>query len=69
MKRRKPQPTAQPIDWPRADPEALKVFDPNTKYCTMNCGQALGDPRTREECKFLCDDCMEVTWHEHQKAQ
>lgn len=46
--------------WPRADPEALARFDPSTKVCVMNCGQSLLDPRTKEECKFLCDDCETV---------
>ncbi|WP_339536073.1 hypothetical protein [Pseudomonas hunanensis] len=48
---------AQPIDWLRADPVALAAFDPATKVCTMNCGRHGLDPRSREERKFLCDDC------------
>ncbi|WP_271959279.1 hypothetical protein, partial [Pseudomonas aeruginosa] len=28
-----------------------------TKICSMNCGQHGLDPRSREERKFLCDDC------------
>lgn len=51
------RPPAQPIDWPRADPVALAAFDPATKVCTMNCGPHGLDPRSREERKFLCDDC------------
>ena len=48
---------AQPIDWPRADPDALAKFDPTTKVCVMNCGPHIDDPRTSKERKFLCDDC------------
>lgn len=44
-------------DWPRADPAALAAFDPATKQCVMNCGQARGDPRTWQECMLLCKDC------------
>jgi hypothetical protein len=49
-----------PIKFPRADPEALAKFDPRTKQCTMNCGPHRDDPRSEKECKFLCDDCVEV---------
>ncbi|HFZ2546479.1 TPA: hypothetical protein ACIJ26_005401 [Pseudomonas aeruginosa] len=44
-------------DWPRADPAALAKFDPASKVCNMNCGPATGDPRSRAERLFLCDDC------------
>ena len=44
-------------DWPRADPEALAAFDPDSKVCVMNCGPASGDPRSAAERKLLCDDC------------
>lgn len=47
-----------PIEWPRADPEALKSFDPSTKYCTMNCGPHRADPRSAAERKFLCQECQ-----------
>lgn len=56
MKRKQPAPP--PIAWTRADPQALAGFDPATKICTMNCGPAVGDPRSKEERKFLCDECM-----------
>lgn len=49
--------TAAPIEWPRADPDALAAFDPATKVCTMNCGPHVRDPRSREERLFLCTDC------------
>lgn len=48
---------AAPIEWPRADPDALAAFDPATKVCTMNCGPHARDPRSREERLFLCTDC------------
>lgn len=48
---------AAPIEWPRADPDALAAFDPATKACTMNCGPHVRDPRSREERLFLCTDC------------
>lgn len=61
VKARKARPAppapAVPIEWPRADPVALAAFDPSTKRCCMNCGPASGDPRTRAERLFLCDDC------------
>lgn len=50
----------KPIDWQRADPEALSHFDPATKRCTMNCGPHRADPRTWQERKFLCGDCWIV---------
>lgn len=46
-----------PIEFQRADPEALAKFDPRTKVCTMNCGPHRDDPRGNKERKFLCDDC------------
>lgn len=49
-----------PIDFPRADPAALAKFDPSTKRCTMGCGQHAADPRSKEECAFLCDECVTV---------
>ncbi|EAQ6244211.1 hypothetical protein B1S15_24475 [Salmonella enterica] len=45
--------------WPRADPEALAAFDPDTKTCTMNCGPHAADPRSSKERKFLCQDCYQ----------
>lgn len=30
------------------------------KRCTMNCGQAAGDTRTRAEIMRTCTDCVEV---------
>lgn len=45
------------IDWPRADPGELAKFDPASKTCCMNCGPVTGDPRSREERLFLCEDC------------
>lgn len=60
VKARKAKPTlppAAPIEWTRADPEALAAFDPSTKVCTMNCGPHALDPRSRAERLFLCDDC------------
>jgi hypothetical protein len=48
----------QSIQFKRADPFALALFDPATKICTMNCGRHMDDPRSREECKFLCEDCL-----------
>ena len=46
-----------PLTFPRADPKALKAFDPRTKICVMNCGPHNLDPRDDKERKFLCDDC------------
>jgi hypothetical protein len=59
MKRHpKPQPESpKPFVWPRADPVALAAFDPETKECSMNCGQSTHDPRSWKECKFMCDEC------------
>lgn len=56
----KKPPPAKPIVWTRADPAALAAFDPATKVCTMNCGPALGDPRSAEERKLLCDECVDA---------
>lgn len=52
--------SCQPFEWARADPDDLEKFDPDTKICTMNCGPHQDDPRSREERKFLCDDCVTV---------
>lgn len=41
----------------RASREDLADFDSNSKQCTMNCGPALGDPRSEKERRFLCTDC------------
>lgn len=60
----KKQPVAQvirKIEFLRVDPKALRQFDPSTKYCTMNCGRHVDDPRSAAERKFLCDDCQPVT--------
>lgn len=46
--------------WERANPEALRAFDPHTKECTMNCGRSMMDPRSDKERKFLCEDCVPV---------
>ena len=48
------------VVYPRTDPALLRDFDPRTKLCMMNCGQAGGDPRSREECMYQCDDCAPV---------
>lgn len=48
------------IVYPRADPVALEKFDPRTKYCVMNCGPTIDDPRDEKERRFLCDDCQTV---------
>jgi predicted SprT family Zn-dependent metalloprotease len=53
----KHKPTPQDINWPRADPEALRNFDPAVKTCTMNCGPHALDPRDVKERKYLCGDC------------
>lgn len=58
MKKKQKEQAYAPIEFKRADPEALKNFDPSTKICTMNCGRHALDPRPPEECKFLCDDCL-----------
>ncbi|MDH1335849.1 hypothetical protein N5D77_18150 [Comamonas thiooxydans] len=50
----------EPPPWPRADPKALAAFDPATKVCSHNCGQSKNDPRSENECKFLCDLCWRV---------
>lgn len=46
-----------PIVWPRADPIALRHFDPKTKQCTMSCGPHVDDPRSTAERKLLCREC------------
>ena len=50
-----------PINWKRANPEDLARFDPRTKYCVHNCGPHRDDPRSKTECKFLCEDCVPDT--------
>ena len=52
---------SKPLTFPRADPDALKAFDPSTKICVMNCGPYNLDPRDSKERKFLCDDCYPAT--------
>lgn len=49
-----------PIDFPRADPAELAKFDPATRWCHMNCGKHVQDPRTFKEIKLLCGDCLEI---------
>ncbi len=49
---------APPMEWPRADPEALAKFNPASKVCTMNCGPSTDDPRTWQERLLLCTDCL-----------
>lgn len=49
---------SEPLVFTRADPDALAKFDPKTKSCVMNCGPHADDPRTANERKFLCDDCL-----------
>jgi len=44
-------------EWPRAKPEDLAKFDPQSKTCVMNCGQSSADPRSPAEVKYLCSDC------------
>lgn len=48
--------------WPvwKASRAALAAFDPATKVCSHNCGQSTNDPRSENECKFLCDLCWRV---------
>jgi hypothetical protein len=58
MTKKVPKIVERPIEWPRADPELLRKFDPRTKQCTMNCGPHCKDPRTSAERKFLCDECI-----------
>ena len=55
--RRAVPPPPLPLTFPRADPVALKAFDPRTKICVTNCGPHNLDPRDDKERKFLCDDC------------
>ena len=55
--RRAVPPPPPPLAFPRADPVALKAFDPRTKICVMNCGPHNLDPRDDKERKFLCDEC------------
>jgi hypothetical protein len=59
MRPHKPhQPAPAPLIFTRADPLALRGFDPSTKTCTMNCGPHRDDPRTQAERKFLCPECL-----------
>ena len=61
MKNKKAPPVVHaPVVYPRSDPAELAKFDPRTKVCTMNCGQAVGDPRSWQECRFQCGDCLDV---------
>ena len=61
MKARKPTARAiWPPSFPRADRDALALFDPRLKICIMNCGPSTLDPRPAAERRFLCDDCMPV---------
>ena len=53
--------TNNDANFQRADPNALTAFDPRTKVCTMNCGPTVGDPRSPEERRFLCQDCVTVS--------
>lgn len=61
MKKKQTIQPAKQIVFQRADPEALDMFDPDTKRCTMNCGPHAQDPRTNKERKFLCDECTTLT--------
>lgn len=54
----KPKVIEAAIAWGRADQEELDKFDPSSKICTMNCGPHRDDPRSHEERKFLCQDCI-----------
>jgi hypothetical protein len=58
MATRKQPPAHAPIHWPRADPQALAGFNPQTKVCTMNCGRHAQDPRSNAERLLLCEDCL-----------
>lgn len=53
----------------RANPAELARFDPASKICTMNCGPAAGDPRTANERKLLCDDCLTSNVQLQNKAE
>jgi|GEM_PF-2075588 len=57
MKKKMTAQTMQAIEFRRADPEALALFDETTKRCTMNCGPHAQDMRTSKERQFLCEDC------------
>jgi ATP-dependent Clp protease adapter protein ClpS len=50
-----------PIVFERADADALKAFNPNSKRCTMNCGPHRDDPRSKAERMLLCPECEEVS--------
>lgn len=53
----------------RADRAELASFNPATKVCTMNCGPCAGDPRTANERKLLCDDCLTSKTQPKDKAE
>ncbi len=60
MKRKSTPALAEDFVWPRSDKAALAAFNPATKQCTMNCGQARADPRDHKEMMFQCGDCFDV---------
>lgn len=60
MKKNNKQVVYKQPEWPRSDPAELSKFDPRTKVCTMNCGSAMGDPRSDAESKYQCGDCLTV---------
>lgn len=45
------------IQWLRADPAELAAFDPKSKFCDLNCGRHMDDPRSDRERLYLCDLC------------
>lgn len=51
------KPAAKAMTWTRADRAALATFDPQSKYCTHNCGRHTDDPRSDKERLYLCDLC------------
>lgn len=53
----------------RADRAELASFDHTSKTCTMNCGPGAGDPRTANERKLLCDDCLTNNPQPQDKAE
>ena len=57
-KPKKPAPPIEAIVWPRSTQAEMAGFDPKTKICTMNCGRHRADPRSPEEFKFQCTDCV-----------
>lgn len=62
-------PVEAAIEWPRAEPAALVGFDPNSKWCTMNCGKHALDPRSEAERKFLCDECAPYVPSVHEQLR